>query len=46
MIIIIIIVIVNEFINHNGGNNYNLRNPFDFSLKIVKVAFSGQEGLS
>ena len=38
--------IVNELFNSNEGNNYNLRDPSDRSLPIVKTAFSGLESLS
>ena len=38
--------IVNELFDRNQGNNYNLQNPFVFSLPIVKTVFIGLETLS
>ena len=38
--------ILNELFDRNEGNNYNLRNPFDFSLPIVKTVFSNMKTLS
>ena len=39
-------LVLNELFDRNEGDTYNLRNPSDISLPIVKILFSDMKTLS